>query len=136
MKRANRTSIIALIMLSNICFAGGREEFDGQSETHRVIIDFDTSTPEMTITKSEDGYSEYTYLVSKTNFPDECTILESNGSIVCKPAGSTIMAGTTYARTLDATPLCAGKRVDYRYTCVKGCKKIVPMYFSIIPYEC
>ena len=127
-----------LLFVANLSLAACPTDIYGQSEGFSVKILQDCGVKsEIEVSRFDDQTLTYSEPYIKVLFNKECKFIKDESRIVCNPKGKTILAGATYKRTSDETPtVCPGSAVEDRFTCIKGCTKVVPRYLSIAPYEC
>jgi len=109
----------------------------GQSPRFRVVIAQDCAF-ESRIETTEIDPQTHEYSIPKPGalFKDECQFGAEEETFSCRSGGKTVLSGSVYKLTDDASPSCKGDMFGHRYTCVKGCTKDVPRYLDIAPYEC
>lgn len=130
-------TVIILSTAGDLARANGLPDLIGVSEHYRVTISnglHPFKESRITVERINSEGSGYSEGIENVPFSTQCYSTKS--TIICHMNSKTPLSGATYRLTLDATPVCPGSKVEYRYTCVKGCKKDTPRYLKIQPYEC
>jgi len=137
MRHAAQVLIVVALLSPLACAAGGSPRIWGQSRTHQVTFADDATFSEARIEirkPSSEASDSYDKIVLSVPFRDIC--VATDNEIRCSPEGKTILAGVVYRLTMDGSPRCFGATSEPRYTCIKGCRKELPRYLWIDPYEC
>ena len=118
--------------------ATGLVEIWGVSRTHKISIQGERSNFSDAKIKVETISSNRSDAYDKTLFEapfiDVC--VASKEQISCSPQSNSIVAGVVYRRTPDGSARCFRTTFEWRYTCVQGCRKELPRYLWIDPFEC
>jgi hypothetical protein len=134
------TAIIFVFILFNAqnINAACETDLEGQSENYKVIIVQDCGIEsEIRLFGLDTDKNEYSIENPVIPLKGQCEFIYGEETIItCREEGKTILRGTSYKMTLDGMPICTGDSIAPRYTCIKGCNKNAPQYFSITPYEC
>lgn len=135
-----RHRIIPLLLTASLLpamsNAGGGPRIWGQSHTHQIEFANDLGIAEGNVVlriSSPTSESDDQVLLS-VPFREKC--VATNKEIRCAKDGKTVLSGVVYRLTPDGSPRCFGASYEWRYTCVKGCRKELPHYLWIDPYEC
>jgi len=134
--------VYGLLLFSVNCYAGCPDTLQGQSANYQVTIsDNGCSYDEEMIQIWKFRFNKFGEDLGTGEKPDilipfskECKFTETGFS--CHRGGKTPLAGTAYKRTKDENPQCPGEEIGVRLTCINGCTKKAPKYFSIVRYEC
>ena len=119
------------------CHAACSDTMTGQTAQFQVVISDDDCGYDqemIRVWKFDDDGSIGGKPAILVPFSKECQTTETG--FHCHRAGKTPLAGTTYKKTNDTNPRCAGVEIGTRLTCVSGCTKRAPRYFYISGYEC
>ena len=136
MKRQLAFAFIALFVCKN-ALAACATDMTGQTKEFGVIVSQDCGIrSEIVISKLDKKTREFTVPYQRAFLDTECKFTKNESMMICRKNGKTILSGAQYKLTGDDAPQCPDDSFSYRYTCIKGCTKLVPKYLSVAPYEC
>jgi hypothetical protein len=135
MKRLLAVAFIALI-ICKYALAACETDMTGHTSEFGVVVSQDCGIrSEIIVLKLGKKTGELAIPYQRAYLDTECKFTKKR-SLVCFKNGKTILSGAQYKLTADGAPQCPGDSSDYRYTCIKGCTKLVPKHLTIAPYEC
>jgi hypothetical protein len=135
MKRQFAVALIALFVCG-YALAACETDMTGHTKEFDVVVSQDCGIrSEITVFKFDKKTRSLAIPYQRAFLDTECKFTK-NRSLICFKNGKTILSGAQYKLTADGAPQCPGDSSDYRYTCIKGCTKLVPKHLSIAPYEC